>query len=92
MSQTKLRCPSPRSGGSQSVSKVRLCVSARMNFIKLQQKVKLDKKLSLFARVGIPCPRSRSQSGVKGQFRGPSGAFVTYCSISCFSLNSIRRF
>ena len=27
---------------------------------------------------------SRSQPGVEGQFKGPSGAFVTYCNISCF--------
>ena len=29
----------------------------------------------------MPC--SRSQPGVKAQFKGPSGAFVTYCKKSC---------
>ena len=30
----------------------------------------------------IPCPCSRSQPGVEGQFKGPLRAFVTYCTIS----------
>ena len=30
----------------------------------------------------IPCPCSRSQPGVEGQFKGPFRAFVTYCNIS----------
>ena len=29
----------------------------------------------------ISCP---SESGVKGQIKGPSGAFVRYCNFSCF--------
>ena len=33
----------------------------------------------------IPCPCSKPQPGARGQFKGPSGAFVTYCNISCFS-------
>ena len=34
----------------------------------------------------VPCPCSKSQPGVRGQFNGPSGAFLTYCNISCFYL------
>ena len=26
-----------------------------------------------------------SHNQVRGQFKGPSGAFVTYCNISCFN-------
>ena len=29
-------------------------------------------------------------AGDQGQYKGPSGAFVTYCNISCFILTSIR--
>ena len=32
----------------------------------------------------VPCPCSKSQPGVRGQFQGPLGAFVAYCNISCF--------
>ena len=50
----------------------RKCRNCPVNFIKLQQKVKLDQKGVSFARFRILCPRSRSQSEVKGQFKGPS--------------------
>ena len=41
--------------------------------------------MSLFiCKTKIQYTCSRSLSGVKGQFKGPSGAFVTYCNISCF--------
>ena len=32
----------------------------------------------------VPDSCSKSQPGVRCQFKGPSGAFVTYCNSSCF--------
>ena len=40
----------------------------------------------------VPCPCSRSQPGVRGQLKGPSGAFVTYCNISCLLFFIIINF
>ena len=34
----------------------------------------------------IPCTCSKSQPGLRGQFKEPSVAFVTYCDISCCDL------
>ena len=31
----------------------------------------------------VSCPCSKSQPGVLGQFKGPSGTFGSYCNISC---------
>ena len=36
----------------------------------------------------VSCPYSKSQPGVRGLCKGPSGAFVTYCIISCLNLIS----
>ena len=39
-----------------------------------------------------PSTCSRLQPGVKDQFKGPSGAFVTYCyNISCYTLGMPGR-
>ena len=34
----------------------------------------------------VPCLCSRSQPGVRGEFKGPPGAFVSYCNISWYFL------
>ena len=34
------------------------------------------------ARLQVSCPCSKSEPQVRGQFKGPSGAFVTYCNNS----------
>ena len=49
--------------------------TARVNFIKFQHKVKLDKKVT--HKVWDSLPKVKV-TGVKGQFKGSLGAFVTY--------------
>ena len=35
----------------------------------------------------VPWLCSRSQPGIKRQYKGPLGAFATYCNISCFQIS-----
>ena len=37
----------------------------------------------IICKTKLPFPCSRSLPGIKGQFKRPLGAFVTYCNISC---------
>ena len=39
----------------------------------------------------VPWLCSRSQPGIKVSIRGLSGAFVTYCNISCFYLSEVWK-
>ena len=44
----------------------------------------------------VPCPCSKSQPGVRGQFKEPSGAFVTYCKMGlvfwdCFGRKYMKQ-
>ena len=35
----------------------------------------------------VPCLCSRLQPWIKGQYKGPLGAFITYSNISCFQIS-----
>ena len=85
MSQTILKFPSPRSGRHNPGSEVRLCFPARVNFIKLQQKVKHDKNV-LFARFGIPYSSQGHSEGSKVNLGGLRGHLLhteTFLVVFC---------
>ena len=47
------------------------------------------KKMTIYVlcKTLVPWLCSRSQPGIKGQYKGSLGAFVTYCNLSCFQIS-----
>ena len=51
------------------------------------QKSKTEMIIYVLCKTLVPWLCSRSQPGIKGLFKGPLEAFVTYCNISCFQIS-----
>ena len=87
MSDTKLRFPFQRSGGSQSGIRLQIMSpnwleTTGVNFIKLQQKVKFDKKVSHLQGLGLLAQDQGQESRVS--LRAFQGIFHTV-TFSCLS-------